>query len=715
MTLQRQVILFIIAATSVSVITLYWIVQHRINKDFTELEQANTLEDLRRFNAILDYDGTQLIALAHDWGQWDQSYQFIAGEYPGFEEDNISPATLETLGVELLAMINGGFDSQLAIVDGGPEIGERSLTTKEWLDLRRLLKYQRNMADDMPITELAKIGDTNYLVGSFPSTRNDGTGERYHGYVVFARAVNDGYLARVADMLKKPLVFTTPQEKNRQVWVDSLHIHGSINHNDFARQPLFAVELTNTRDIYAKAEALNRQLIYTLVALGLLIIVAAYWGLHFSVIRPLEALRSYMQRYSLSRQSDPVVISGASELADLASAFNHLMASIDSAQGHLNRALDDARKASRAKSQFLANMSHEIRTPMAAVMGYTELLRSGELTEAERLAYLEILESNGSQLLAIINDILDLSRIEAGELRLDKVPTDMAGLLYETLELLDDQAHKSGNTLNLRVSDGARINIMTDPVRVRQVLVNIIGNAIKFTDHGSIDIDASIVGNYWQVQVRDTGVGMDEYAQKHAFDSFYQFDSTDSRHYQGTGLGLTIARDLVQSLGGTINLVSSAGQGSCFKITLPADEPISAVALSALPGPQSSFSGRTAMVVDDNPVMSLLMTKLLENMGMSVSAFNNAVDALVYLDAPDCAVEIIFMDMQMPAMDGYEATRLIVSRNLAPRVIAVTASSMEGDEEACLAAGCSAYLSKPINTGKLVAILDRWLPTGTDS
>ncbi|MCK0152143.1 ATP-binding protein [Alcanivorax sp. S6407] len=401
------------------------------------------------------------------------------------------------------------------------------------------------------------------------------------------------------------------------------------------------------------------------------------------------------------------------EIGELAMDFNSMVDSIENAQNQLAEARLQAESASKTKSQFLANMSHEIRTPMTAILGYTELLRGGSLTQEEQKRYLTIIQHNGDALLALINDVLDLSRIEAGQVSGEQRVFSPQELLDEVVDSLQLRAREKGLQLALSASTALPATVSGDVFRLRQILMNLAGNAVKFTEHGHVRVQASWddEGQCLKVRVDDTGIGISEAQLKSIFQPFSQVDASHSRRYAGTGLGLSIARELARAHGGDITVSSREGRGSCFELVLPL------VVASAMPSRHDSQPGVTVLegplagrvlLAEDNQVNRLFVQKVLENAGLTVIEAENGREACrEYADNPD--FDLIVLDMQMPEMDGYQAVAELRDRGFTGPVLALTANVLAMDRQRCLDAGCDEFLGKPVRIRELIQVCSRLL------
>lgn len=510
----------------------------------------------------------------------------------------------------------------------------------------------------------------------------------------------------------------------------------------------------NCDDFYAQLrDHATIAVVVTLFALAVSILLS--FRLQRAISQPVRELDETAQRITTQEDySIRVDHTSDDELGNLCVAFNRMLAQIEASeqelkkahdelelrvvertaqlteeiaqreqvQKDLERAKDAAEAASRAKSEFLANMSHEIRTPLNGILGFADLLLKGADNgdEEERREYLETIHNSGRHLLHLINDILDLSKIEAGQLEIEQVWCPSHQLLSEVVSVLRVRAHEKGLHLRLEWTGDVPERIRTDPARLRQLLTNLMGNAVKFTEAGSVRVAAEVIreGERGKLVVRviDTGVGIPPEKQKSIFDPFVQADNSVTRRYGGTGLGLAISRRIARALGGDLTVASAPGEGSTFTASIDVG-PWQKLVLREAPPTEvlSSRSNRKhnddsptlppaeILLVEDGSTNRKLISLVLRRAGAHVTTAENGLVGVEM--ATTTPFDLIIMDMQMPIMDGYTATTTLRGQGVTVPVIALTAHAMKGDEEKCLAAGCTGYLTKPIDSDRLIRMI----------
>ncbi|MCV2884112.1 ATP-binding protein [Aestuariibacter sp. AA17] len=390
----------------------------------------------------------------------------------------------------------------------------------------------------------------------------------------------------------------------------------------------------------------------------------------------------------------------------------------------LEHLIDELKQADNAKNTFLANMSHEIRTPLTAIIGYADGLLEGDINRSEQENVIKVISQNGNHLLAIISDILDLTKIEANKLTLEVVATDIASLLNEVTSLAEMQAKQKALSFRLECEFPLPKTLYTDPTRLRQILFNLVSNAIKFTDAGEIILNVAFNNQTLQFDVKDTGIGMTADVRKALFKPFEQGDSTTSRKYGGSGLGLSISQRLAQHMGGTLSVESTVDVGSTFSLALPLTEhayeglidklaPVVSNTLSAIPH-KPDFVGAQVLLVEDHFHNRELIIKLLNAFNFEVDAVTNGKEATALLTNQQNAYDIVLMDIQMPELDGIQTLFALRKLGDLTPIIAFTANSMEHEVNHYLRQGFTAHLSKPIDRNAMLRTFTQLLPCHTE-
>ncbi|WP_166366812.1 ATP-binding protein [Pseudomonas akapageensis] len=470
----------------------------------------------------------------------------------------------------------------------------------------------------------------------------------------------------------------------------------------------------------------QQEILFKAAILALFALLFTFWlarRLALSLSKPISDMGHAVKAIQEGDFKAPLPIVDDAELGDLAQHINNLAQGLEqasheqqSAMAQLIKTREEAERANNAKSEFLAMMSHELRTPMNGVLGMLQLLETTAMSD-EQSEYTALATESTEHLLKVINDILDFSRIERTTLELEHIPFNLAELINSCAQAFAHSAQQRGLALSLQTPPGfEQLHVEGDPTRIRQVLVNLIGNALKFTEAGSVSIEP-----HWQVldhqliwftcTIRDTGIGISPERLEMMFVAFQQADSSISRRYGGTGLGLSIARTLAERMGGTLRAQSEENRGSVFTLEMPlalGEQPsLPKVTHTTL---SENGQGRRILLVEDNPVNQAVIEAMLRSLGFNVCVVGDGAQAIDQVREHSFAA--VLMDCRLPIVDGYQATeriRELPGTGWLP-IIALTANALQGDRERCLKAGMNDYLAKPFKRTDLQQILQRWVP-----
>ncbi|MCC7076983.1 MAG: response regulator [Acidimicrobiia bacterium] len=682
------------------------------------VETDAVLRDSERIVAAVEVRASELETFTTDWAWWDDTYAFVRNANEEYVRANLMPSTFTTMGLSFIGFYDragrpvwrSGYDFEADEMVPTPPGTESSVA------------FGISDAEESS-TGVMRVGGVNISVAALPilTSANEGPSQ---GTLVMARPFGEESLAELTDtVLVSDLRMSDaaiPAEADRQHLgegvVVAAELHGA-SATGFVRfpvvgtsDPLVLTFAEPRRLTDAAAKTLQRLLLIG-IGTALASITAVALLVDRRVLRRLAAISTSIRDMAATGDiAERVVVDGHDELSSVAEEVNALLDRVEESNRELNAAVVAAQRANRAKSQFLANMSHELRTPMNAILGMSTFARETD-DPVERADMLRIVEQSARTLLSVLEDVLDLSKVEAGHLALQASPFDAAACIQAVVGLLHPSARQAGLYLHSEIAANVPTWVVGDEVRFRQIAVNLTANALKFTEAGGVTIRLALVGECTaeagehvdvRLEVEDTGIGIAKAQQERIFEAFTQVDETPARAYGGTGLGLAISSRLASLMGGTIGVESEGpGRGATFRVELPfvvCETP----AVASTPRGRSLPEGLRVLVVEDNPVNRKVATRMLAGLGCEVEAVEDGSEAVaVHHDGWD----VILMDVQMPGMDGYEATRRIRdaegSTSRHTPIVAVTAHAMRGDRETCLAAGMDGYVAKPFDSQSL--------------
>ena len=693
---------------------------------FEAFENRWAKDTLTRVNRLLESDLRALEIMNIEYSAWDDTYDYVLGNMPEYPDENLDPAYWHSISINLMLILD--IDGQVLFgylgdpVNGGEvafedvfegtitsnftavsEDGTESLTTgmlNTNMGMIQVVSYPIvNSGGDSP------VGGT-LVVGQFlTDDRIRELGERTTANVSLVALNSRELPLQVTDAVQDLKESDSPVN----IVVDDQSVHAYELLPDAHGDPNIVLKTSVDRQISQIGTTTVRTATLFIAAASLVFLLAALLLIHLLITRPVRHLTELILGM---RQTGNLNIDISTDRSDevglLASEFGELASKLRIARDELEEARDDALAMSDAKTDFLARMSHEIRTPMNGVLGMTELLRDTKLNDKQQHFARTIYES-AEALLQIINDILDISKIEAGKVELDIAPTNLRNVVEECLDLLAETAHSKGLELICDVPPETHVNVRGDGMRLRQVLMNLVGNAVKFTDRGEITVsmaqDDGTEGNY-RFQIADTGVGIRPENAARIFEPFSQEDGSTTRRYGGTGLGLSISKQLVELMGGNIGLDSTFGEGCVFWFTvqLALDETTTELHQPGL------FIDKRVLVVDDNATNREILSHQLESWGMQVVTAASGSESLVVLGETNRqrgTIDVILLDMSMPEMDGLQLAQTISHLSSFSDVPIVMLSSLSRADlnTEQLQAGPKDWLTKPVRQSRLYDVL----------
>ncbi len=702
-----------------------------VRRGFTELQHLRSRQNLQRARAVFEDEIAGLAAKIGDWGYWDDTHGFMLDRNEAYIEANLNAESFVTLRLDAILFRAG--DGRIVWCGAfDPATGNAAALPRELTDF---VAAGAAFTGEEPISGFLGVGERIAMIAACPVLTSRREGPR-RGSVVFVRFVDGGTLERVRKQTLCELALARPEdpalppdfrrargalaagqrEPVENISEDVVACYGLMA--DLLGRPGLMMRVETPRLIERRGAETIRYFYGALVAAGVCFGGVMTLALRRVVLSRLSRLHAEI--VSIGKDRVPtrrVSVSGTDELDSLASVINTMLGALEHTHRELAVAREAAEAASRAKSQFLANMSHEIRTPMTSIMGYAEVLLDPGTGPEQLAGAARTIRRSGEHLLGVLNDVLDLSKIEAGRMTVELVECRPDEAVADAVAMLRDGAAAKG--LELRAVFGTPIpaTIRTDPTRLRQILVNLAGNAVKFTEKGSVTIttrlDRSGHDPRLAFEIADTGIGLDPGSVERLFRPFTQADSSTTRRYGGTGLGLAISRRLARLLGGDISVDSRPGGGSTFTATV-ATGPIEGVQMiesdrirspEAPTAPVSLAHGLRVLVAEDGPDNQRLIAHFLRRAGAAVELAENgreAVDAERRARDAGAPFHVILIDVQMPEVDGLAAARALRSSGCVTPIIALTAHSLAEDRRRCLEAGCDEFLTKPVDRRALI-------------
>ena len=756
MKLRTKIPLLLIASLVIVTYGLYQASSQILLRGFLRVEKNDAKQDVLRAGNALQQSIVELSEKAADWAFWDDLYQYMQTRNPAFLASNTGDSAFADMRLSAIVFLNPA--GQISFEKGfNLEEGKAAPMSAS---LRQLLMTDRALTSptDEPAARsgivMLEEGPMLLCVRPILTTEKKGPS---HGMLIFARLLGEAEVAKLAKQTQLDLVLRRvdgqemePADAAAIAELDEANptlirakdestIVGYGLVRDIHDKTALLLRIEEPRDIYQQGLASLDYLVRSILVSGMILGGLMLWLLEKHVLRRLRDLATQLGGIEKTgRSSARVALTGQDELANLAGNINGMLKSLGEFERRLEaneakarRLAQVAEAATETKSAFLANMSHEIRTPMTAILGFADLLLDPTQGAADRVNCVQTIQRNGRHLLTLINDILDLSKIEAGKMTVEAIDCVPAQVVSDIASLMRVRAAEKKLNLDVQYHTPVPRSITSDPTRLRQILTNLAGNAIKFTDQGCVTIHVAMTGDagggaYLEFQVQDSGVGMSPEQLDKLFRPFMQADSSTTRRFGGTGLGLNISKRLAEMLGGQLTVRSELGRGSTFTLTLPLgkveagrlvqpSEIEKAIApKGSVAAVTTSLGGIRILLAEDGPDNQRLIALYLRKAGASVALANNGQEAcdqaLAALNRHE-PFGVILMDMQMPVMDGYAATSRLRSEGYRSPIIALTAHAMSSDRDKCLGAGCDDFASKPIDRAALMATIERWSRT----
>ena len=743
MSLWRGTVLYTVFCALALALGLSLSLKHFALGAFDASERAQALEGVTAVERALTLTAEEFGRRTLDWSDWDDAVEYVREGGEDFESSNLILTSMRSTEWHLFTVWSPSRGFR-AVRYADADFHAFHPLTAQW---------RRWLAPDGPLLAgtsahaparqgFAVIDGAVWMVVSSPVRHSDQRLADEPGRMVIARrmsAAADERIQRLTRLGVRVLPLDAPASDR---WdrgalprlrarparfvhaLSDAHFIGFSSMADMTGRPAVRARVTLPRP--GRAQALHA-LRVMLVTVGVFVLIAGVLvarTVRRAVALPLARLTETAQRLGRGERA-LVPEGGVAEFATLARAFNTMAEEIAAresmlrtANEELRVARDTAESALSVRSTFLATMSHEIRTPMNGILGMATLLEEGGRLDPTQHEQVRVLRGAAEALLTLLNDVLDLSKIEAGRLSVESLQFDLGALCREVAQLFEVNARPRGLAVTCHVAADVPRALIGDPTRVRQVLVNLMGNAVKFTAAGEVSLRVTRAGDRYTLAVRDTGIGIGPEFLERLFQPFSQADSSFARRYGGTGLGLAISHRLAVLLGGALSVTSEPGRGSEFTLEVPFETVNAwhsppAVSFSRAPEMVRSLRPKlfgTVLAAEDNDVNRKVLGSMLERLGYDALLVTDGAAAIEAIRARH--FDAVLMDCQMPVIDGFEATRWIREHEAPGErvpVIAITANAMQGDRERCLEAGMDDYVTKPIRPKELERVLRRWI------
>ncbi len=704
MTLRLRIIVIFALAVVGLVAGLALTVDHVLTKGFADLERQEAVQRTAQVARALVEEIDNLDSTTSDYALSDRVYEYVATPSPAQLPDILPNDERSRIDAVAILRLDGSVVHGHAYDRGARRRVGLPTSLASAIDADPAF-FQFQQPGDHHGGVLA-AGSETWLVASRPISTSDATGA-VRGAFIMARRLDSVEIARIGrttaldarleaiDGRSIPDLPVSMEIESRD-WLTARSVV-----RDLDGKPAVVIAVRLEREIEEQRRRTRVALAGARLAAALVFVTVMLLTMERYVLRRMATIARFVEQAKMSGNlALRVADGGRDEISKVTDALNGLLASLDERGRDLEKAREEALQASKLKSEFVANMSHEIRTPMNGILGTTALLIDTPLDDEQR-ELVGTAHRAAEALLVVLNDILDFAKIEAGKLAIEAVPFEIAPIVRDTASLLTPLARAKGVALSVAVAEGVPVGLVGDGGRIRQVVLNLVSNAVKFTSTGRVDVAVSGApepnGYRLRVDVEDTGIGIPADQLSRIFEQFVQVDASTTRRFGGTGLGLAISRHLAALMGGSLTARSVPGEGSTFTLEVP-------VALARVPSPQVNGSPESAvdlglhvLVVEDNDVNQLVARRLLERVGcrVRVEPDGHAGVAAVQREIFD----LVLMDCQMPGMDGYEATaaiRALGSRFADLPIVALTASATVDERERCLRSGMTGYLAKPL-------------------